>query len=86
MGGARRPTGSALDGGDNLVVAGATAEITAQCHLNLLTVGMRKLLEELGSAHHKAGRAVTALHSILVDEGLLHRVQRPLVTPKRAVT
>ena len=34
------------------------------------------MLQQRGAAHHHAGRAIAALHRIMLDEGRLHRMQR----------
>src|ERR1700680_1338879 len=63
----------------NSVVGSAAAEIAAQTAANLLRCGLRMFGKKRGTGDDESGRAVTALRSILIDEGLLHGMQVALL-------
>src|SRR5258708_6074685 len=46
---------------------------------NILLAGMRILLNKRRAGHDHAGDAVAALHSAMVDEGLLHGMESPVM-------
>src|SRR5918997_1965193 len=66
--------GSLLHGLDDVLVAGAAAEVALQVLPDLLLRGVRVLLEEADGGHDHARRAVTALQPVRLVEGPLHRV------------
>src|SRR6476469_4610685 len=61
---------------DDVVVAGATAEIALEPEPDLALGGMRVLVEEPDRRHHHARGAVAALQPVLLVERLLHGVER----------
>ena len=62
---------SGKDGVEDLTVAGAAADISAQRGLDLIEAGLRLFIEQLCAGHEHAGDAVAALHRCVGDEGLL---------------
>ncbi len=70
-----RPRGS--DGFDNVMIAGAAADIAFQTIADLLfgeAFGVR--FDQIDRAHHHAGGAKAALQAVMFAEHFLHRVQR----------
>src|ERR1700751_1619127 len=67
--------GSRLDGLDDVHVARAAAEVALQTPANLVFGRVGVLLEQVRRGDDEAGRAVAALQSVLVPEGLLDRMQ-----------
>ena len=74
QGGAAR----AADGGDDVRIGGAAAEIAAHVFADLVVVARVALVHAGHGRQDLAGRAIAALEGVLVDEGLLHRVQGPV--------
>src|SRR6056297_1180049 len=72
--GVRRRSGE--HGLDDVVVAGAPAEVALEAEADVVLGRVRVLLEQAGGRHHHARRAVAALETVVLHEGLLHRVQR----------
>src|SRR5271155_4491566 len=64
-----------VDRFDDVVVAGAPAEVAFEIFADLLLVGRGIVLHEVERAHHHAGRAEAALQTVVFAEGFLHRVQ-----------
>ena len=65
-----------LDGGDDVRIGGAAAEIAAHVFADVgVAVGVA-FLHAADRRHDLPGRAVAALEGVVVDEGLLHRMQR----------
>src|SRR5258706_1713773 len=74
----RRPAhrlGCALDGLDDVHVARTPAEVAFEAPANLVLGRVWILFEKVGRGHDESGRAVAALQSVLVPEGLLDRVE-----------
>src|SRR5262245_58185798 len=69
-----------LDRLDDELVAGAAAEVAGDAVPDLLLAGLGVVLQQLERRQHHPGRAVAALQALVLDEGLLHRVQ--LVSPR----
>src|SRR5439155_12827709 len=70
--------GRGEDGLDDVVVAGAAAQVPLEA---LADVGLGRvgvLLQERHRRHHHAGGAVAALEAVVLVEGLLHRVEVPV--------
>ena len=71
----QRPRGG--DRLDDVVVAGAAAEIAFQALADLLLgQALRMRVHQVDRAHHHARRAEAALQRVMLAEHLLHRVQR----------
>ena len=64
-----------LHGLDDVLVAGAAAQVAGDAVADLLLARVRVLLEQPVGARHHAGRAVAALQAVLLVERLLQRVQ-----------
>src|SRR5437870_4039285 len=64
-----------LDGLDDVLVAGAAAEIALERAANLLLARRRVLVQQAHRREHHPGRAVAALQRVLLVERLLHRVE-----------
>ena len=60
-----------LDRVENLLIAGAAADIAAQPLLDFLTVGEWIGTQRCGRRHHHAGNAVAALAGARLVKGLL---------------
>src|SRR5437764_7335230 len=60
---------------DDVLVAGAAAQVAGQRPAHLLLGGIRVLLEQGRGGHHHARGAETALESVLLLETLLERMQ-----------
>src|SRR4051794_26352529 len=69
------PRSSGENGVEDLAVAGAAADISAQRGLDLVDAGARLLVEQLRAGHQHAGDAEAALHRRVGDKGLLERVE-----------
>src|SRR5215210_4934587 len=63
-----------LDGLDDVLVAGAAAQVALEALPDLLLGGVRVLLQEADGSHDHAWRAIAALEAVCLVEGLLHRV------------
>jgi len=61
-------------GFDDLVIAGATAQIAAKRLFDLGRLGPVDFVQQLGAGHEEAGNAVAALHRPGLDESFLQRV------------
>src|SRR5207248_7983587 len=61
---------------DDVVVAGAAAEVALEPHADLLLRRVGVALEQLLGRHDHAGRAEPALEAMLVPEGLLQGMER----------
>src|SRR5947209_6741337 len=59
----------------NAFVGPAAAEVPAQSAADVFVAGMGVLIEKRLARHHEARRAESALLRVVVDEGLLHRVE-----------
>src|ERR671920_494434 len=59
---------------DDVVVAGAAAEIALEPLADFLFRGIRIALHEIDRAHDHAGRAKAALQAVVLAERRLHRV------------
>src|SRR3984893_18089516 len=70
--------GGGPDGLHDVPVAGAAAEVALQAFADLLVAWIGVAVEQIGGRHDEARRAVAALQPVLVPEGLLDRVQRPV--------
>ncbi len=67
--------GRILDGVDDVLIPGATAQVPFQRMPDLGVVRIRISLQELDRGHQEAGSAEPALKSMLFPEGFLDRVQ-----------
>src|ERR1700736_6561572 len=74
-GGSRHRLRRGLDRLDNIVVAGATAEVALEPQSDLLLGRVGVALEQLLGRHDHARGAEAALEAMLIPEGLLQRVQ-----------
>src|ERR1700751_2123232 len=72
--------GGKLDGFHDVLVAGATTEVSRNSPANVFLGRMRFFLEQGTSRHDHAGRAEPALKPVLFFESLLQRMQRAGVT------
>src|SRR5262252_141529 len=68
--------GALRDGADDVVVAGATTEVTVEPLADLGFGAVSVVVHEVDRAHDHARRAEPALQSETASERLLHRVQR----------
>src|SRR5439155_11556647 len=64
-----------LDGLDDVLVAGAAAEVALERAANLGLARRRVLLEKADGREHHARGAVAALQRVLLVEGLLHGME-----------
>ena len=64
-----------FDGVENLLVAGAAADVAAEPFLDLFAVGKGVDAQRRGRRHHHAGNAVAALAGAGLVEGLLQHAQ-----------
>jgi hypothetical protein len=62
------------------VIARATTDVAFKTFTNFLLSGVWMVFEQLHSRHHHAGSTETALQSMTLAEGRLHRVQFAIVT------
>ena len=60
---------------DDVRIGGAAAEIAAHVFADVVVAAGVALVDAGDRRHDLAGRAVAALEGVLVDEGLLHRMQ-----------
>ena len=74
----RTRSGGHLDRPDDLVVAGAAAEVAGDGVADLVLARLRVALQQGDGGHDHPGGADAALQPPLLDEGLLHRVQLPV--------
>src|SRR5205823_8791922 len=74
-GGSGRGLGGAEDGADDLVVAGAAAEVAGECEAELALARARVAIEVGFGAHQEAGGAEAALEPAGLDEGALEGVE-----------
>src|SRR2546428_4422686 len=72
----RHLLGGVLDGLDDIVVAGAAAEVALEPVPDLALRRARVALDELSGRHDHARRAEAALQSVLLPEAVLDRVER----------
>ena len=72
-----------LDRPNDVLVAGAAAEVALDAVAHLILGGVGVVPEEVDRLHDHAGRAVPALECVVVVEGLLHGVQ--LAVPLEAL-
>ena len=70
---------AALNRLDDVVVAGAAAEIAFQPLADLLLRGIRVALHQVDRAHDHAGRTEAALQPVMLAERRLHRVQLAVI-------
>ncbi len=68
-------SGCVQDRLDDLLIAGATAEIPFQTVPDLLFGRLGILLQQRNGRHDHSGRAVAALQSVFLPKGILHRMQ-----------
>src|SRR3546814_20335133 len=61
---------------DDVVVAGAAADVAFQLVANGILVRVRMALHEVDGTHDHARRAEAALQGMMLAEGFLHRMQR----------
>ena len=64
---------------DDVVVAGAAAEVARERLADLLLGRRRVALQQVGRSHDHARRAVAALQPVVLPERLLERMQRALL-------
>ena len=64
-----------LNGVDDVLIAGAAAEIAGNAFADLALGGRRVVVEQVDAGHDHAGRAESALQAVLLPEALLQRVQ-----------
>ena len=76
----RRPV---EDGGDDVLVAGAAADVAFEPMPHVAFCRRRIAPGEIDGAHHHAGRAEAALQPVVPVESLLHRVERALFAAGR---
>ncbi len=61
---------------DDVLVAGAAAEVGRQHVEQLVVADVRIVLQRVRRQHQEARRAEAALQAVVIDEGLLQRMQR----------
>src|SRR6185369_15637738 len=64
-----------LNSFDDVLVAGAPAQIAFESVANLVGSGIGIAIEDLSRGHYHPRRAVTALQTVLLPESFLHRMQ-----------
>src|SRR5579883_3066459 len=69
------PIGGELHGIDDVLIAGAAAQVARQRFADLRLVGRRRLVEEGLHRHQDAGRAVAALQTMAGAHRFLQRMQ-----------
>src|SRR3954470_4310588 len=69
------PAGGVLDRVDDVLVAGAAAQIAGDAFANLLLGGGGVVGEKADRRHDHARRAVAALEAVLLPEAFLHRME-----------
>src|SRR5581483_4982780 len=67
--------GSSLDGLDDVLIAGATAQVAVQTIANLFFGGIRIAFDDLLCGHDHSGRAEAALQAVLVPKRFLHGIE-----------
>ena len=60
---------------DDVLIAGAAAQIRGQHVDQLLVADVRILFQHVGRQHQKTRRAIAALQAVIVDEGPLQRAE-----------
>src|SRR5437763_7453103 len=63
---------------DDVVIAGAAAQVALQLLADRLFVGVRMTRDEIDRAHHHAGRAEATLEAVAFLERVLHRMHRSI--------
>src|SRR5688572_357088 len=66
-----------LDGIENVMVAGASAEIRGECLANFGISRVRGVAQQGRYCHQEAGRAKAALQTMGTSESVLQRIQLP---------
>ena len=74
-----RRVGGLVDRGQHLRVSGAPAEVAGDTVADLVLRGMGRLGQEGGRRHQDARNAEPALRHAVPDEGILQRVERPVL-------
>src|SRR5207237_523798 len=64
-----------LDCRDDSRVRAAAADVSAHALPHIVIVGPARLAEQRDGRHDLSGRAVAALQAVVIDEGLLHRME-----------
>ena len=79
---------SVLNGVDDVLVAGAAAEIAGDAFADLALGRRRVVVQQVDGRHDHAGRAEAALQAVLLPEALLQRVQLAVLvaSPSMVVT
>ena len=67
--------GRLLHGADDVLVAGAAAEVALDALADLVVGRVRVVVHQVDRGHDHPGRAEAALQAVHLVEGLLHRVQ-----------
>src|SRR5205807_5377266 len=67
--------GGALNRLDNMLIAGAAAEVPLNSVPDFFFAGIRISLEKLGGSHDHARGAIAALQSMVLPKALLHRME-----------
>src|SRR5688500_8623186 len=80
---APHPVAGSLHRLDDILIAGAAAEVGREYIQQLVVADVRIPLQRIRRQHQEARRAEAALQSVVIDEGLLQRVQR--VTVRQAL-
>lgn len=70
-----------LDGGADVRIGGATADVAAHLFADVVIVGGLTFLDAGDRRHDLARHAVSTLEGILIYEGLLHRMQFVALRP-----
>src|SRR5690606_21997081 len=65
-------------GADDVLIAGAPAEVAFEAFADGFLVRIRVVGQQIDRLHDHAGSAETALECVVVAEGLLHRVELPV--------
>src|ERR1700728_4822803 len=61
--------------GPNILVARATAQVSAQIFANILGIGIHAALDHAVHSHQPSWRAISALQSMMLLEKLLQAIQ-----------
>ena len=64
-----------FDGGDDVRIGGAAADVAAHVFADVVVAGGVAFLDAGDRRDDLSRRAVSALEGVLIDEGLLHRMQ-----------
>src|SRR5262245_50102510 len=67
-----------LDGVDDVLIAGATAEVAINARSDLLLRGMRVLLQQVDGGHDHPGSTVATLEAVLFPETFLQGMKLAL--------